>query len=105
MTQQHAESHIRCWSCGAARDLTALLDAAGEVACQPVCDSFTVPCPDCRAEIWLDFHSRGVAVGRMFAYGARPDVEDYQSVHLDPPPEVDFDRRTITYAGRTWRYR
>jgi hypothetical protein len=105
MTEQHAESDIRCWSCGAARDLAALLDAAREVACQPVCDSFTVPCPDCRAEIWLDFTARGVAIGRLFAYGARPDVEDYQAVRLDPPAEVDSGRRTISYAGRAWTYR
>jgi hypothetical protein len=105
MTEPHAESGIRCWSCGAARDLAALLDAAREVACQLVCDSFTVPCPDCRAEIWLDFTARGVAIGRLFAFGARPDVEDYQAVPLDAPVVVDSVGRTIAHAGRVWRYR
>ena len=96
---------IRCWSCGAQRGLAELLDASREIVCQPVCDCYTVTCADCGADLWLGFSNRSVAVGQLIGFGGRPDVEDYQSVHLGDPVELDFRRRTIAYAGRVWRYR
>jgi hypothetical protein len=105
MSGKSPEAWVRCWSCAAQRGLADLLDATHEVVCQPICDSFTVACPGCGAEIWLDLNATSVAVGQLIGFGARPDVEDYQSVRLGSPVEVDFGERTISYSGKVWRYR
>jgi hypothetical protein len=83
MSGEHRDEAVRCWSC----------------------DSFTVACPDCGAEVWLEFRTGSVAVGQLIGFGARPDVEDYQSVRLDTPVEVNLGEQTITHAGKVWRYR
>lgn len=105
MSDGNSDTRIRCWSCGAQRDLVNLLDTASEIVYQPVCDSFTVACPDCGRKIWLDFNTNSVSVGEMIGFGARPDVEYYQLLRLDTPVEVDFSEHTITYSGKVWRYR
>ena len=105
MPAESRDAAIRCWSCGALRGLADLLDADGGVLCQPVCDSFTVDCPGCGAGVWLDFNAGSVSVGQMTGFGARPDVDTYQTVLLGGAVEVDCGGRTIAYAGRVWHYR
>ena len=105
MSGENPEERVRCWSCRAQRGLADLLDATRQVVCQPVCDAFTVACPGCGAEIWLDFNTSSVAVRELIGFGARPDVEYYQSVRLGSPVEVDVGERTIAYSGKVWRYR
>ena len=97
---------IHCWSCGANRGLVELFDAATEVICQPVCDGFSVKCPDCREELWLEFRpDNSVVVAELIGFGARPDLMDRQTVRLDAPVEVDYQEKTISHAGKVWRYR
>jgi hypothetical protein len=97
---------IRCWSCGVNRGLVELFDAATEVICQPVCDGFSVKCPDCREELWLEFTATGsIAVAQIIGFGARPDLLDYQVVKPGAPIEVDYENRTISYAGKMWGFR
>jgi hypothetical protein len=105
MSRESQETGIRCWSCGVRRGLADLLDASREILCQGVCDCFTVSCAGCGAELWLEFRNGSVVVGQMIGYGARPDIEDYQSVPLGGPVELDFGERTIAHAGKIWRYR
>ncbi|MBO0700550.1 MAG: hypothetical protein J2P46_19290 [Zavarzinella sp.] len=105
MPEETPEGRVRCWACGAERGLADLLDAVAQIVCQPVCESFTVACPSCRADIWLDFGPDSVAVGQSIVFWPRPEVEDYQSVRLRSPIAVDSGARTISYAGKAWPYR